>query len=149
MARTLFRPARILSVLTGAALVAGILVPLATPTPAPAATKPASASDARPGELVDLRTRTSMTIRQADGTLQTVLSAGPVHYRDANGAWQRIDNNLVATSEAGYAYRNKANSFRTLFKAALDVDYLRVTSAWSIRTRSVEWICATTCSPTV
>ncbi|HST47873.1 DNRLRE domain-containing protein [Jatrophihabitans sp.] len=128
MARTSLRPARILCLLTSATLVTGMGTAVTSSlTPKAAAAAPA-ASDARPGELVNHRTRTSMTIRKSDGTLQTILSAGAVHYWTASG-WKRIDSELVAADEAGFAYRNKANSFRAQFKGASDGEYLRVSAA--------------------
>jgi len=132
MARTAIRHARILSAVTGVLLVAGVLsaVPALAPAQAmPHAAAAAAATDARLGELVGRRTRTSMTIRQADGSLKTVLSAGAVHYQDSTGAWKRIDNTLIDSMDAGYAYRNKANSFRASFKAALGGEHLQVSTA--------------------
>ena len=120
-------PARIVAITAGVALVAGVVSAVG---PFPLATKAAAAapSDAQPGELVAQRTRTSATIRQSDGTLKTTISAGAVHYRDSAGAWKRIDSALAATAEDGFAYRNKANSFHALFKAALGGEHLRVSS---------------------
>jgi RHS repeat-associated protein len=119
--------ARVVSVIASAALVAGLLS-VASPPPLLPEAVAAPVSDARPGELVDKRTRTSVTTRQQDGMLRTTVAAGAVHYRDGAGAWKRIDSALVATAEAGYAFRNKANSFRALFKSALDGEHLRFTA---------------------
>ncbi|HEX8081372.1 MAG TPA: DNRLRE domain-containing protein [Jatrophihabitans sp.] len=127
MARTPFPAARFVSVIASMALLAGLLS-VAGPPPLVPKAAAAPVSDARPGELVEKRTRTSVTTRQADGMLRTAVSAGAVHYRDGAGAWKRIDSGLVETSEDGYAFRNKANSFRALFKGALDGEHLRFTS---------------------
>ena len=127
MAHPLSLSARIVAITASTALVAGLLSAVG-PSPLVPKAVAAGASDAQPGELVDQRTRTSVTTRQNDGTLKTTISAGAVHYRDSAGAWKRIDSALVDTAEAGYAYRNRANSFRALFKSALDGEHLRVSS---------------------
>lgn len=62
-------------------------------------------------ELVARRTATSRTYALPDGTFPTEAFAGPIHYRDADGAWRRIDNRLVPSSRPGYAYENAANSY--------------------------------------
>jgi RHS repeat-associated protein len=124
MARTSLLSARLVTVITSTALIAGLLS-VAGPPPLVPKAAAAPASDARPGELVGERTRTSVTTRQGDGMLRTTVAAGAVHYRDGAGAWKRIDNAVVETNEAGYAFRNKANSFRALFKSALDGEHLR------------------------
>ncbi len=62
-------------------------------------------------ELPALRTRTSHTYLGSDGTYQAQVFPGSINYQDANGAWQPIDNTLVAGSEKGVAYQNKANHY--------------------------------------
>jgi RHS repeat-associated protein len=84
----------------------------------------ASASDA-PQELVAKRTATSETFRNPDGTFTTSAYATPIHYLDASGAWQKIDSTLVPSPLAGYAWTNRANSFRVNFKDQLGANYLR------------------------
>lgn len=64
-----------------------------------------------PKELVRLRTAYASVFAQTDGTYKEVVSAAPVHYKDASGAWQNIDNTLVPSSRKGYAEKNKANSW--------------------------------------
>jgi hypothetical protein len=46
------------------------------------------------GELVDLRTEKSRTVRLPDGNLQTTSSVLPMHYRK-NGKWEKVDTTLV------------------------------------------------------
>jgi hypothetical protein len=65
-------------------------------------------------EVPGLRTRNSRTYRTPEGHLESVISAGPVNYQDAGGAWQPIDNTLVATSTPGYGWENKADRYRVL-----------------------------------
>ncbi|HEU5269772.1 MAG TPA: hypothetical protein VFU36_07600, partial [Jatrophihabitans sp.] len=120
MARTAIRPARILSVLTGMALAAGVASAVAAPPPA------AHAAGSHPLATPDQRTRHSVTHRNANGSFTTTVSAEPMNYRDGKGNWQPIDSRLVPAQRTGYAYRNAANDFTALFKAASDAGYLRV-----------------------
>jgi RHS repeat-associated protein len=78
-----------------------------------------------PGEIVDRRTRTSSTQRNADGTLTTTTFGGSLHYRDESGLWRPISTDLVPSRDVGFAYGNGANSFGVLFKDGLDADFLR------------------------
>lgn len=55
------------------------------------------------------RTAHSATYVNGAGQHTVRLYAGPVHYRDANGSWQPIDNTLVSTGAGGVT--NAANSF--------------------------------------
>lgn len=55
-----------------------------------------------------MRTQSSRTFANPDGTMETELSQGSLHYRDARGAWEPIDNTLVAD---GPVFRNRANRF--------------------------------------
>ena len=109
-----------------------ILVPLLrlapTPTafaaPTPAATATGMPSGGAPGwaagtdltagsELPARRTANSRTYTLGHGLLQTVYAADAVNYRDAAGAWQPIDNTLVAdTATPGSAAVNRANRYQ-------------------------------------
>jgi RHS repeat-associated protein len=77
-----------------------------------------------PDELIQRRTETSKTFDNHDGTYTRVLYSGPVHYRDAH-QWRPISSEIVAADESGYAWRNEANSFQTLFKSTMADDFLR------------------------
>jgi RHS repeat-associated protein len=77
------------------------------------------------GEQPDLGTRFSSTRYNADHSFTTSTSVHPLNYRAANGAWQPIDNTLIASKQIGYAYQNGANSFQAQFKSQLGDDYLR------------------------
>lgn len=59
------------------------------------------------GEVLSARTRTSRTYVDADGRLRTTVWAGPVHFRDADGGWQKIDTRLVSDGRGGW--RNAAD----------------------------------------
>jgi len=69
----------------------------------------------QPVEIPKLRTRNSKTFLNPDGTYSARIWPGTVHYQDAQGRWQEIDNRLVATSAAGYAFENAANRFKVRF----------------------------------
>ncbi|MEO7020826.1 MAG: DUF2341 domain-containing protein, partial [Ktedonobacteraceae bacterium] len=72
----------------------------------------------KPGEQPDLRTETSQTILNANGTWTLKSYGAPIHYKDAQGHWQPIDSSLVGDSSvAGYAYGNKANGWHVHFAA--------------------------------
>lgn len=100
--------------------------PLAAKTPGsrstPAngyATAGAAATGRQPGEQLDLRTAASSTYLNADGTWTLKAYSTPIHYQDAQGKWQNIDNSLVSDSSvAGYAYGNKANGWHVHFASA-------------------------------
>lgn len=60
------------------------------------------------GEVLAMRTATSQTYKNADGSLHTVVTAGLVNYKDGNGNWQRIDSTLVADNATPGYMRNAA-----------------------------------------
>jgi hypothetical protein len=101
------------SVLTPAS---GVLASSPAPEPAgPTSTAPDTAgpdpseSRAADGELVGMRTRFSRTYPSADGSsFATRVFDVPVNYRDADGAWQRIEPAL-RPDRAGF--RNAAADF--------------------------------------
>jgi RHS repeat-associated protein len=64
-----------------------------------------------PVERTELRTRTSRTYANPDGSFSAVISPGSVNYRDDSGDWQTIENTLVPTSTPGYAWKNQANRY--------------------------------------
>jgi hypothetical protein len=105
-----------------AALVSGCLLAI-SPSLAPDATAVESPESV---EVPSLRTRTSQTFREPNGTFRTVVSSGPMHFRDATRSWQPIRSRLVGSGEPGYAWQNEANGFRTLFRRQLGADFLRL-----------------------
>jgi hypothetical protein len=52
-------------------------------------------------EVVDQRSETSRTFRRADGSFHTLVSAAPLNYRDADGAWKPIDTSLQPDGVGG------------------------------------------------
>jgi hypothetical protein len=58
----------------------------------------------------NLRTSNSATSVDGNGRHTARVYAGPIHYRDAQGKWQPIDNTLVSAGSGGMT--NAANSYR-------------------------------------
>jgi hypothetical protein len=79
------------------------------------------ATGAQPGavEVPERRTRTSATYRNPDGSFTTSVFVGPINYRDTRGRWQPIESELEREAVDGYAWTNRANSFRVRFKEEL------------------------------
>ncbi|MEU4295011.1 DNRLRE domain-containing protein [Kribbella sp. NPDC026596] len=82
-------------------------------------TAAATGKPTRVRELERRRTATSSSFRMSDGTTQTVLSAEPVHYRDAKGKWQDIDTKVVAGAGED-SFENAKNTFRSRFGKSSD-----------------------------
>jgi RHS repeat-associated protein len=100
--------ARLVAALTGTAVVGALLVPAAIASSAPPPA-PAPSAGPRSGELPELRTRTSRTYVN-NGRREVRVYPAPVNYQDATGAWQPIDETLVATSGGGW--HNAADAYR-------------------------------------
>jgi RHS repeat-associated protein len=60
-------------------------------------------------EIPRLRTRTSRTLQNPWGALETEIFMQSIHYQH-DGRWKEIDNSL-APAEGGAAYENRANRF--------------------------------------
>ena len=58
-------------------------------------------------EQVDQRTSDGKVYRNANGTFTTLAFSGPIHFRNALGAWQEIDRHLVLGSDG--AFHPRAN----------------------------------------
>lgn len=69
-------------------------------------------------EITAARSRNSRTFMQG-GNYETLIYPGSVNYQDAKGQWQPIDDTLVSSSLAGYAFQNKANSYASAFPRSL------------------------------
>jgi RHS repeat-associated protein len=77
-------------------------------------------------EIPALRTRNSRTYQSSTGSFVAVVSAGAVNYRDVFGEWQPIDNTLGPARTAGYAFENRANSYRLSLPSELSAAPVRV-----------------------
>jgi hypothetical protein len=83
-----------------------------------AAGTPTASQGRKPGEQADLRTETSDTILNPDGTWTLKSYSVPINYKDAQGHWQPIDNTLISdTSDSGYAFGNRADGWHIHFAA--------------------------------
>lgn len=66
-------------------------------------------------EVAAKRTANGKVYQLSDGRLQAEISAVPVHYRDAKGAYKPIDTKVKPTGRAGYVQGNATNTFTSLF----------------------------------
>ncbi len=64
-------------------------------------------------EIPALRTQTSDTYAVSGGN-ELISYSGPINYKGAQGSWQPIDDSLVTSNVAGFAWQNKANGFSLL-----------------------------------
>jgi RHS repeat-associated protein len=69
-------------------------------------------------EVPGLRTRTSDTYL-VDGEYEALVYGGSVNYPDSRGTWQPIDDTLVPSTAAGYAWQNQANRYTLLLPSTL------------------------------
>ena len=77
------------------------------------------------GEVDDLREETVKHFRMNDGAFMAVQYSSPVHYQDADGEWQDIDNTL---QRVGERYVSQNGAMTKSFAAALDSGLLFETS---------------------
>lgn len=83
---------------------------------------PAAAADEPPRvEITELRDSTSKTYQLSDGRYEWVGYPEAIHYLDSSGAFQDIDNSIVAEDKqidgARYVLRNAANQYTVRFGA--------------------------------
>lgn len=84
-------------------------------------------------EIVGLRDATSKTHDLGGGKREWVGYSEPVHYKDKNGAYQEIDNSLVAENAridgVDYAFRNGANLYSVWFASkSVEAGLVRIES---------------------
>ena len=89
-------------------------------------TERSAAAASGTSDLVERRTESSRTFRNADGTYTTESFSGPIHFRDSDGVWQQVDNRLIPSERLGYAWRNAANRFDAHFRARSGEDDLAI-----------------------
>ncbi len=82
-------------------------------------------------EIVEKRTATSRTFELFDGQLETRLFQGPVNYRDEDGSWKPIDEELTELPSG--ALTNGDNAFDVHLPEDLNAAPIRVT-------RNEEWV---------
>ncbi|MER6354763.1 DNRLRE domain-containing protein [Streptomyces sp. NPDC001634] len=69
----------------------------------------------RIAELTRRRTANESFYRLSDGRVQEVVSAVPLHYRDAHGAWQTIRTAVRPVSHGAFSVGSEANAFHSYF----------------------------------
>jgi hypothetical protein len=77
-------------------------------------------------EVPSLRTAVSRTYRRSDGSFRSVISAGPMNFRDASGVWQPIDTRLKSDGAGGL--QTTAAATQVALPAGLD-DPAKMSSA--------------------
>ena len=92
-----------------AVVLAGVVLLAPGPASGGSQTPPEPSSTSVVRELSERRTASSRTFFTERGALATRIYAGSVNFKDGNGKWQRIDDDLTPTP-GGYV--NKANRFR-------------------------------------
>jgi hypothetical protein len=80
----------------------------------------------QPRELTKLRTASSDTSLLPDGSRQTTIYTAPINYQNAAGSLVPIDDTLVASSKQGYAYENKADSYKLYLPGNLATAPVRI-----------------------
>jgi RHS repeat-associated protein len=65
-------------------------------------------------EIPALRSRSSRTYVNRNGSMVTRLYGESVNYRDPAGAWKPIENHLVDSPSQGFAFENAANRYSVL-----------------------------------
>jgi RHS repeat-associated protein len=99
------------------------LIPAVPTAPVAAQESDAQISEATPTvssppsdaeEVAALRTPTSKTFQNPDGTLTSEIFSGPIHYESASGDLKPIDTELVASNDSGYAYETAATGYEFL-----------------------------------
>ncbi|HYP23538.1 MAG TPA: DNRLRE domain-containing protein [Actinomycetota bacterium] len=94
----------------------------AQPDPGPAREQNA---DGGREEIERLRTATSKTYRNDDGTKTVQMFSGAVHFLDARGNWREIDTALEDATHEGYAWQNGANAYRASFRRHTTDGFMR------------------------
>jgi RHS repeat-associated protein len=71
-------------------------------------------------ELVSERSANAAVYELSDGRLEAEISTDPVHYRDGNGNWQKIDTTVGSTGRDGFVLGNSKNRFGSFFGTQSD-----------------------------
>ncbi|HSE65841.1 MAG TPA: hypothetical protein VLB12_02565, partial [Gemmatimonadales bacterium] len=79
-----------------------------------------------PTEIESARTATSKTFQLPDGARETQIFVSPIHYRDAEGEWQPIEEGFQETSEGGIG--NGDNAFDVALPENLDEEPVQLST---------------------
>jgi hypothetical protein len=85
-----------------------------------------STPSAQAVEVASKRTATSQTFELPDGSLETRIFANPVNYRDADGAWKPIDDQLEEVEGGGIG--NGSNAFDVSLPERLGEEPVRLST---------------------
>ena len=104
----------------------------------PAAVAAVSASDPRPlpadvrdlAEVLPERTANTATFQKADGSFTSIIADAPLHYRDAQGAWQSINPMFQATPDSFLVQQNAIRSRAGTRTAWLSAEANAATLTW-------------------
>ncbi|MFT5778290.1 MAG: hypothetical protein ACI837_001246, partial [Crocinitomicaceae bacterium] len=67
-------------------------------------------------EIVSKRDANSKTYQKADGTLETIISAGQIHYQ-SNGEWVPFNTEIVSSNSGTFAFESRENTLQSFFPA--------------------------------
>ncbi|MCL6472752.1 MAG: DNRLRE domain-containing protein [Firmicutes bacterium] len=82
------------------------------------------------------KTLNSKTTNLGNGKYRTEVYSEPIHFKNSDGELQDIDNSLVESKKEGFAFENKANSFKVFFaENTISNNLVRVVSG----KHTVEW----------
>lgn len=98
----------------------------------------ALAAGDEPSEIVELRTASSKTYRNSDGTFTTALFPGVIHYRADDGTWLPIDAQLVESPLSDYERQGRALPFEADLKDRLEAEHLRLSIGGETFTLTLE-----------
>lgn len=87
-------------------------------------------------EVLSLRTATSSTYKNPDGTYTAEVMSEPIHYQVGN-QWEDIDNTLVPSTD-NENYENKSNSFKVKFNKSVSEQSKRLFT-YQINNQSVDF----------
>ncbi|MBR7032079.1 MAG: carbohydrate binding domain-containing protein, partial [Clostridia bacterium] len=73
------------------------------------------------GEDESARTENTKTFRQSDGSFISSVYQDPVHFENAEGEWEDIDNTLIGTA---MGYSNRSSDFNVDFNSETESDEL-------------------------
>ena len=66
-------------------------------------------------ELTGKRTALTRSFQMSDGSVQQELSAVPLNYQDAKGAWQSVDTTVRPVAHGAFTAADETNTFQTYF----------------------------------
>ncbi len=73
-------------------------------------------------EVKEKRTEYSKTFKISDSEYRTEVYQKPIHYLNADNELVDLDNSLVKSTEKGFAFENRANSFKVRFSGSTGVN---------------------------